>query len=211
VFKEVESVCSALADKIKATINNDHSLSLSAIVLLRPKTIPKTTSGKIARSWCRKAYLNKKLDAVYSKSFSVSIDPSSDESNYIDPSSMQGGKVDVQTLNKAAIIRLLSQDVSRITGAPVSSIQKNVSIVSFMDSISMSQFKGLLEAQYGTKLSDEYLFREDVNLNKLSDVVRLGFAADDQGSEHPSPSGAGSGGGVSGALGCPPGVCCTIL
>jgi hypothetical protein len=82
-------------------------------------------------------------------------------------------------------------------------------MISFMDSINMSQFKGLLEAQYGTKLSDEYLFREDVNISKLTDVVRLGFAADDQqgaGTNSSAPTG-----GVGNALGCPPGVCCTIL
>ena len=180
-------------------------------MLLRPKTIPKTTSGKIARSWCRKAYLSKKLDVVYSKAFSVSLEQVPDESSKIGNASTSNGKVDVQNLNKAAIIRLLSQDISRISGAPVSSIKKNESMVSFMDSISMSQFKGLLEAQYGTQISDEYLFREDVNLNKLSDVVRLGFAADDQGGGGPSSSANSSSGGVGGALGCPPGVCCTIL
>jgi hypothetical protein len=195
-------------------VNHDHSLSLSSIVLLRPKTIPKTTSGKIARSWCRKAYLSKKLDVVYSKAFSVNLEQVPDEPSNIEPTSTSNGKVDVQNLNKAAIIKLLSQDISRITGASLSSIKKNESMVSFMDSISMSQFKGLLEAQYGTQISDEYLFREDVTLNKLSDVVRLGFAADDQGGDGQTPSSSAnssSGGGVGGALGCPPGVCCTIL
>lgn len=29
---------------------------LTSVILLRTRTIPKTTSGKIARSWCRKGY-----------------------------------------------------------------------------------------------------------------------------------------------------------
>ena len=35
-------------------------------MLLKSKTIPKTTSGKIARSWCRRAYLENKLQIVKS-------------------------------------------------------------------------------------------------------------------------------------------------
>ena len=212
MLQEIESVCGALIEKIRSTVSHDHSLPLSTLILLRPKTIPKTTSGKIARSWCRKAFLNKKLDVVYYKSFSIGLDEIKDENIDMGTSSSPAsGREDVQNLSKAAIIKLLSQDVSRIIGIPHSSINKNMSMISFMDSISMSQFKGLLEAKYGTQLSDEYLFREDVNINKLADIVRLGFAADDQGGEGP-PSGTSSGsGGVAGALGCPPGVCCVIL
>jgi hypothetical protein len=29
---------------------------LTSVVLLKTRTIPKTTSGKIARSWCRRGY-----------------------------------------------------------------------------------------------------------------------------------------------------------
>ena len=51
-------------------------MGIASIVLVRPRTIPKTTSGKIARSWCRKAYIGATLDVVYSKSFRVNASES---------------------------------------------------------------------------------------------------------------------------------------
>jgi hypothetical protein len=43
----------------------EHGVGLKTICLLELRTIPKTTSGKIARAWCRKAYLEKKLSILY--------------------------------------------------------------------------------------------------------------------------------------------------
>jgi acyl-CoA synthetase (AMP-forming)/AMP-acid ligase II len=48
-----------------------HGVSLSSVCLIKPRTIPKTTSGKIARSWCRKAFLGKTLQIVREKEASA--------------------------------------------------------------------------------------------------------------------------------------------
>ena len=45
-------------------VASDHGLTLSSVVLIRTRTIPKTTSGKIARSWCRRAYLDGSLNIL---------------------------------------------------------------------------------------------------------------------------------------------------
>lgn len=47
-------------------ISSDHGIALHAVVLLKTRSIPKTTSGKVARSWCRKAYLEHRLEIVKS-------------------------------------------------------------------------------------------------------------------------------------------------
>jgi hypothetical protein len=47
-------------------ISTDHGIALHAVVLLKTRSIPKTTSGKVARSWCRKAYLEQRLEVVRS-------------------------------------------------------------------------------------------------------------------------------------------------
>jgi hypothetical protein len=91
-----------------------------------------------------------------------------------------------------------------------------------MDSLTLSQFKGLLETQYATMLSDEYLFREGSNVLKLVEIVKIGYAPDDIDGERGAASsgivrnGASSSsapqthGGLSHAMGCPPGICCNI-
>ena len=45
---------SALAAKLNQEISRVHGVSASVISLVKPRTIPKTTSGKIARQWVRK-------------------------------------------------------------------------------------------------------------------------------------------------------------
>lgn len=39
-------------------------VSLNALVLIEERTVPKTTSGKIARAWSRKAYMQRTLSVL---------------------------------------------------------------------------------------------------------------------------------------------------
>ena len=64
-----ERVCKPLADAVHAAIMQEHSLSITEIAFLKTRTVPKTSSGKIARSWCRKGFVNGTLSVVYRKSF----------------------------------------------------------------------------------------------------------------------------------------------
>merc|ERR1711871_612198 len=50
---------------LRKIVAADHGVAFSNVCLLRQKSVPKTTSGKIARSWCRKAFLEGKLDILY--------------------------------------------------------------------------------------------------------------------------------------------------
>lgn len=49
----VEEICAAIRRSIAA----EHDISVAAIVLLKPHSIPRTSSGKIQRTACRDAYL----------------------------------------------------------------------------------------------------------------------------------------------------------
>ncbi|MCZ7414356.1 fatty acyl-AMP ligase [Streptomyces sp. WMMC897] len=49
---------------IRTAVTEDHGLAVSAIVLVRPGGIPKTSSGKVQRSACRQAYLSGEFTAV---------------------------------------------------------------------------------------------------------------------------------------------------
>lgn len=50
---------------IRRAVAETHEVKAHAVVLLKEGTIPKTSSGKIARSACRKAFLAGELEAVY--------------------------------------------------------------------------------------------------------------------------------------------------
>ena len=224
VFQEVDAVCERIADRIRTAVNQEHSLGIASIVLVRPRSIPKTTSGKIARSWCRKAYVNTTLDVVYRKSFRVKAgEPNSQgkqgtteplEISSTDPTSNLVDPQAIRDMDKSAILRKLINDVCHLASASPEMVDKTAALVSILDSLSLSQFKGMLEQEYATALSDEYLFRDDTTLVKLVEVVKLGYAPDDGGDHAGDAAGnsrsVGASGGLAGALGCPPGVCCAV-
>lgn len=213
VPKDVNEACEPLVEVIRSVILQEHSLSLADIVLLKPKSVPKTTSGKIARSWCRKGYLANTLHVVYRKNYqknevaALEIDQPAKEMSMNDV-------IKLRAMDKNTLLTKLKADVSKLSGSSHEAIATDVPLATLLDSLSVSQFKGQLEACYSvTKLSDEYLFREASTLNKIVEVVRLGYAPDD-GDGHTTAAATAveqGQGGLAGALGCPPGVVCTIL
>ena len=54
----------AVFTAIKQQVSLQHDLQVYAIVLLKPVSLPKTSSGKIQRKGCRNAYLNNELSVV---------------------------------------------------------------------------------------------------------------------------------------------------
>jgi hypothetical protein len=217
----------ALAETIRSSINQEHSLSLSVLVLLKPKTVPKTSSGKIARAWCRKAFVGKTLNAVYQKSFKHQVGvleiengaTTSSQRPTTNTTTLTSTQVEkLRHMDKKDLLQRLVTDIATLGSLQADMISPNVAVATILDSLSLSQFKGLLQSNYAVQtLSDEYLFRESTTLTKLVEVVRLGYAPDDTNDAGAAPANASgvvasSSGGIAGAMGCPPGVvCCTIL
>ena len=221
----MDSLCVPLAKEIRSSINQEHSLGVASIAFLKTRTVPKTSSGKIARAWCRKGYVNGTLQVVYQTSFKdgtpapLEIEPNNGTSTH-SAAKVDGGatgKKDAATIramSKEDILKSLINDISRVGSIPESSIEKKAALVTILDSLTISQFKGMLENNYHVKLSDEYLFRESTTVTKLVEVVKLGYAPDDADGENAAAmaaAGPGHARGLAGALGCPPGVRCVIL
>lgn len=53
-----------LLETIRTTLANEHGVMPAVVVLVEPRTIPKTTSGKVQRSLCRDRYENDELKVV---------------------------------------------------------------------------------------------------------------------------------------------------
>nr|AQA28568.1 acyl-CoA synthase [Nostoc sp. UIC 10110] len=56
---------SEVLGNIRQAVTNEHSLQIFALVLIKPASIPKTSSGKIKRHACRLGFLNGSLDVVH--------------------------------------------------------------------------------------------------------------------------------------------------
>jgi acyl-CoA synthetase (AMP-forming)/AMP-acid ligase II/acyl carrier protein len=224
---EIQKVCDPLANQVRSAINQEHSLGIAQILFLKTKTVPKTSSGKIARAWCRKGFLAGTLQTVYKKSFKGDRAVTSFE---VEPGQtaplqapLSSAKVqEIRSMSRDDIMDKLRLDVARTAQIPPDSIDNDTALVTILDSLSISQFKGRLELAYGVKISDEYLFGENITLKKLGEVVQLGYAPDDNGGSGaggvnedvstPMMNAAGKAEGLAGVLGCPPGVrvCCVI-
>jgi len=205
-----------LCSDIRAAVNTEHSLGLVEVVLLAPRSVPKTSSGKIARAWCRKGYNAGTLKSLYRKHFKVDgIAPMElEDANGYAPSQSRNklSAEEVRALPKGEIMKKLVTDVSQVGSIAASDVVRDAPLVTMMDSLTLSQFKGMLEQRYSVRMSDEYLFRESTTLNKLVEVVKLGHAPDDgDGAGTTIETSTGTAGGLAGALGCPPGVVCTIM
>jgi hypothetical protein len=50
---------------VTAAISAEHGISVTRLCLLKQKTVPKTTSGKIARKWCSKAFHDGSLSIIH--------------------------------------------------------------------------------------------------------------------------------------------------
>ncbi len=57
-----------IAGIIREAVTNDHEIFARHIVLIRPQTLPKTTSGKVQRALTRKLWLEHKLDYLTTES-----------------------------------------------------------------------------------------------------------------------------------------------
>ena len=60
-----------VVDSIRQVIAEQHELQTYAVVLLKPATLPKTSSGKVQRRASKESFLNDSLDTVYTWTLNV--------------------------------------------------------------------------------------------------------------------------------------------
>ena len=206
------SVCESIASKVRSEVFKEHALALESIVLLKARTIPKTTSGKIQRSKTRVAFFNKSLQELYRKNFDSSAigdynatllaTDGSTNTPTVRATAITKTPDEIRALAHKEIKAMLIDSISQIAQISKNDIKDNIALSTIMDSLSLAQFKGLLENTYGVKaFSDEYLFRDTTTLKKLVNVVKAGFALDDgDGSVAVATTAVGSG--SPGCCGC---------
>jgi acyl-CoA synthetase (AMP-forming)/AMP-acid ligase II len=67
----------SIAKEVRTAVTEAHELSVADVVLLQPRTLPRTSSGKVRRSACREAYLRNELPVFAARSArSIESEPS---------------------------------------------------------------------------------------------------------------------------------------
>jgi len=200
----------SIATATRNEVFKEHSVSLSCVLLVKQKTMPKTTSGKIQRSKAQQAYLGKNLQELYRKDFATGgvadygyvevKEEKEKQSNPCPASNLL--PPEIRGLDKSAIRKMLVDSIAALANVNPSSIKDNIPVREIIvDSVNLAQLKGQLEGQYGVKtMSDGYLFNDKTTVKKLVEVIKAGHAKDDngEGSSAPPPPN----GGLPGCCGC---------
>lgn len=146
----------SIVQSCQQIVSKEHGLSFSTVCLLACRTIPKTTSGKIARSWCRKAFIEKRLHILFQQNENKNYllneittpqnDPSTDLLMSLTPQQIrQMSLEDLADKLQQALIHISSSGPVKL-GYPV---DKTISLTSMgLDSMTIVQFKGVVENRY---------------------------------------------------------------
>jgi len=196
---------SSIIEACKQAITSTHGVSVSSICLLKTRSIPKTTSGKIARAWCRRAFMEGSLSIVARWDQGSSDEPNVVETT-TDLNQAQKGdnlskqheaeglmeefrendnqeqirslpRVDIRGKLERALILVTSQSSSPIS----SPVDPTIPLNSLgLDSMTLIQYKGLLERKFFCDIPDEFMFTDLATLDELSHAVKCGKMTEKQ-------------------------------
>lgn len=139
----------ALAQIIRQAVAAEHELQLHAVVLLEPRTIPKTSSGKIQRHLCRQKFLDHQLKAIHTDILETTT---SEESV---PASHSNIRADILAATapadrNALLTAYLQEQASRLLHLPASILTLDTPLnVLGIDSLTSVEFKNVLETDLG--------------------------------------------------------------
>ncbi len=163
------------ASKIQVAVAAEHGCIVSIVSFVHPRTIPKTSSGKIARQWCARALVMGTLNTVcvYNSS-NRNETPESDHQRDI----LFGDKqvtIKAAEMDDTSILKVIVGEVNHVIQVETGEISANVPISSIgMNSMQIMQLLALLEERFGIKLPEDTLADDDITLESLVSVVRAG-------------------------------------
>ncbi|CAN4114036.1 unnamed protein product [Withania somnifera] len=126
-LRDGKPVSKDVTEEIKARVAEEHGVTLASVKMIKPRTISKTTSGKIKRFECLKQFIDGTLDVVPDQISSRNTPRPHLNTRSLSPT---------PRLNKQEIIEFLKGLVSEQTGTFISKITTTESLVSYgIDSI----------------------------------------------------------------------------
>lgn len=130
-----------IVEQIKTRVSEEHGVNVAAVKLIKPKTISKTTSGKIRRFECLKQFTDGTLNIIpepilSKKILHRSLTTGTCREGYTPCSHPVSSPLPNPKSNNRDIVEFLKELVSHQTGIPIAKISATESIVSYgIDSI----------------------------------------------------------------------------
>ena len=159
-------------DAVRMAVLDEHDLALDTIVLVRSGTIPKTSSGKVQRRACRKAFLNGEFKplAEYSGLMVENADPSDTVSPGIKgtDSSVPHPEPD---FSQSSAFAAVCQHAHALAGAALADLMPDTPIISLgLDSMQRLELVAAIEKSFGGHIPDA-AYCQTQTLGQLAQAV----------------------------------------
>eukprot|EP00944_MAST-04C_sp_MAST-4C-sp1_P008445 g8445.t1 len=165
-----------IATEARQRVAQDHGVTVHTLILIKPRTVEKTSSGKIARSWAKKAYLNNDLQVVVSSSGSMRTkenDKNKDDVKVGVQAKKGGGKG--REIELTGEEKRLVEEVAQLLELDPDEVELEVPLVELgMDSMMLGQLQGIVSSDFNVDLESEELFTETCTLNLIFTMIKNG-------------------------------------
>jgi acyl carrier protein len=170
-----------VAESIRQAILMEHEIDISAIALIRPGSLPKTSSGKIQRSAIRSAFLNGSLNTVYRRQFTAG--PSA---------SGQTVRPDDALRTLGSLRDWLSLEFSSKLNISPNKIDADQPLACYgLDSLAATEFVINIEESIGVQVPPDKLFRGAPSISELASFLYEQIRQSPQGHVEAIPQGIG--------------------
>ncbi|GAB4146910.1 MAG: fatty acyl-AMP ligase [Candidatus Promineifilaceae bacterium] len=144
----------AVAQTIRQAVAAEHELQLYAVALIEPRTIPKTSSGKIQRHMCRQEFLDHKLKAVHIhvlETIASDEAPAAAPQKDIPAAILAAADPAVQS---ALLAAYLQEQASHLLELPPTALSPDTPLNALgIDSLTAVEFNHILETDLGVTLT----------------------------------------------------------
>jgi len=161
--KQNRATCQSLVADIRASLSKEQGVQIGVCYLCKDHTVPITTSGKIARSWCKRNYDAGTFETIYewqddasgaaeeAKNGGSDGELADDDEAGVDQEPISQADIDLLLqLPDEELLAKLIEDTADVVALPAESLreQTGVALVTLgLDSLGLAQMKQMLELQ----------------------------------------------------------------
>lgn len=163
----------AVAELIKTVVTQNHEVQVHAVMLLKPGSIFKTSSGKVKRGLCKQVWLDKEFKPVFewqSTLLQKGLLP-----NFLAQSTSKQSKITLAKLtevNSDAILNNLRIWVANKLSVDLSEVDPQISYAALgLDSVDIMSLFGEVESWLGINVNPEAMALWDVE--SLQDIANI--------------------------------------
>ncbi|MCE2793103.1 MAG: aminotransferase class I/II-fold pyridoxal phosphate-dependent enzyme [Planctomycetota bacterium] len=154
-----------LIETVRRTVTEQHEIPPDAIVLVRPNSVPKTSSGKVQRHACRQAYLQNELMVLKSWRADGAAGPGSREGS-------QSKATTAAAAGQRSTVEIVMQYVRHVGRERARNLtpQTNIVLDLGLDSLERMEIARHLENAYGGRFPDEVL-QEIETITEVAEAI----------------------------------------